>query len=115
MNNTISLSKMVVVCAIGLAVCGCASREIRSSIMPKSDKTYDLVVTASSETAAYKDADLDANEYCKQKGKQVVVISHESIYQGKQSSKTDVAMSFVSGRGKDTSSDYKVKMLFKCE
>ncbi len=107
---------------VGIFLSGCAATH-HTSIMPRADGSYDMVSTDSREDDAYKNAERDAEDYCKQKKKEFVAMSHDSKYQGvdkkekQEVGATDVAMAWVTGSShkNDRSDDYKVTMHFKCE
>lgn len=118
-----AIIKNVLVAIVGTNLVACATTMTSSSIMPKGGDEYDLVATHAREDQAYKNAEKDANQVCKEKNKNFVAVTHKSEYQGVSKEEkqtvgfTDVAMAAVTGRSTkhDRSDDYKVTMHFKCQ
>jgi hypothetical protein len=93
----------------------CAS----TTIYPGENGTYSSVTTSREQAYAEKDAAKKAEEYCRQQGKNYIVVNHQTKYQG--ADKTDSAMiglasaMFTGGSNPAKSNeDYQVTMTFKC-
>ena len=114
--------KVLALLGVAGVAAGCAATH-QTSIMPRADGSYDMVSTDAREDSAYKNAERDAEDHCKQQNKKFVAMKHDSAYQGVEKKEkqeveaTDVAMAWVTGSShkRDRSDDYKVTMHFKCE
>lgn len=104
----------LMITAIGF-LSGCAS----TTIYPEPNNTFSLVTTSSDQGYAEKDALKKATEHCQTSGRRLVVLKHNTIYQG--ADKNNAALiglaSAVIGTGNTAKSaeDYQVTMKFKCE
>lgn len=97
-----------------LLLAGCA----QTSIYPTGGNTYSSVSTSSSQGPAESDAKSKAEAQCAKQGKRLVVMQHQTAYNGADTG-TKIAGGIVSGLigGPNmavSSSDYEVKMRFKC-
>ncbi len=98
-----------------LFLAGCAS----TTIYPEGENKFSLVATSSSEGSAEKAAEKKASDYCEKMGKKLVVLKHQSTYQGvdrNQKAVIGLASALVGGGPNPASSsdDYRVELKFKC-
>jgi hypothetical protein len=106
---------LLILCATAVVATGCAS----TTIYPAGKNTYTSVSTSSDQGYAEKDAEKKATEQCTKQGRRLVVLKHDTEYHGPDASQKLVGgiVGGVLGGGNPTtsSSDYQVKMTFKCE
>lgn len=91
-----------------------------TTVFPEGDNKFKLVATSSEERYAENAAIKKATEYCQKQGKQVVVLSHKSEYQGVDKSQKAIiglASSLLTDSGNPASSedDYRVEVRFACK
>lgn len=106
--------KLLVLVGGVLLLSSCA----QTSIFPTGNNTYSSVSTSSAQGPAESDAKAKAEAQCTKQGKRLVVLQHQTNYQGADTS-TKIAGGVISGLigGPNmavSSSDYQVKMQFKC-
>lgn len=97
-----------------LVLAGCAE----TTVYPIGNGRYSLVSTSSSQGYAEKYAKKKAAKVCSDKGKQLLVVSHKTVYQGvekKDAAIIGVAGALVGDAGAGQSNDdYKTTLIFKC-
>ena len=101
---------------IAVALTGCAS----TTIFPEKNNQFSLVTTSSSEGVAEKEALKKAEEYCAKRGQNLVVLEHQSTYQGVD--KTHKALIGLTGAlltnnqmySANSDDDYRVNLRFTC-
>lgn len=114
MSKKISLS---LVCSTTFLLASCAS----TTIYPGPNGNYSLVTTSSEQGYAQKDARKKAAEYCQSIGKNLVVINHQTNYNGADKNNAaliGLASSIFTpdaGNPAKSNQDYEVKMNFRCE
>lgn len=105
---------LLAICAAAALLTSCA----QTTIYPTGNDTYSSVSTSSDEGYAEKDGQKKAEEQCTKQGKHLVVLNHKTEYQGVDSQTKligGIAGGLLGGGNPTTSSsDYKVKMTFKC-
>lgn len=109
-----SNKSLFTLCALAIFMTGCA----QTSIYPTGNNTYTSVSTSSDQGYAEKDAQKKAEEQCTKQGKHLVVMKHDTEYHGADQ-QTKLVGGITSGLlgGSNpavSSSDYQVKMSFKC-
>ena len=100
---------------------GCAHKRINAkvNVMRQEGGKVLAVSSSNTEAIAYDGAKVRAEEFCFKQGKDFLVVTEESAYQGADKNMKG-AMGAVGGiLGKNTKSDslddYKVKVVFKCD
>lgn len=106
--------KVIATCTSIALLTSCAN----TTIFPNGPNSFSSVSTSSQQKYAESDAKSKAEAHCKKLGKQLAVSNHQTEYHGADTS-TKVAGAIVSGLvgGPNfavSSSDYEVKMQFKC-
>jgi len=98
------------------ALVSCAN----TTVYPEGNGVYSLVATSSSEGTAQNAAKKKASEYCEKQGKQLIVMKHQSHYQGMNKDNQaliGVASAVLTGNSSagTTMDDYKIELQFKCK
>lgn len=107
--------KVCLMTASAFLITACAS----TTIFPEGGNTFSSVSTSSEQSYAEKDALKKAETYCQKQNKKLVVLNHNTTYQGTDASQKIIGgvVSGVLGGPNPavSSSDYEVKMRFRCE
>ena len=112
----VSKSRLALVSLTSVLLAGCAS----TTIFPGPNNSFSLVTTSSEQSYAEKDAKTKAEDYCLARGKSLVVLDHQTKYNG--ADKSSVALiglaSAVLTDGPNpaqSSNDYEVRVKFICK
>ncbi len=114
MKNKLQLLGITV---ISFAIIGCAS----TTIYPEGGNKSSLVTTSSSESIAEKTALQKAQEHCIKQGKELVVLHHQTTYQGvdkNHKAMIGLANAIITNSGvnpTNSSNDYRVDLSFTCQ
>lgn len=109
-----SVSKILTLALVVGLLSACAS----TRVFPSEDGTATLISNSASESAAYDAALDDAQKYCIDRGRRMVMVSQSSTYNGADKD-TKVAIEtvgWVTGNptNVDRPDDYRVELCFKC-
>jgi hypothetical protein len=97
---------------LGISACN-------TTIYPEENNTFSSVTNSSMQSSAESNAQKDAENYCKKRGKSLAVIKHQTNYYGTTTG-NKIAGAILGGiigmsNPAVSSSDYEVKMRFRCK
>lgn len=101
-----------------LILVGLLSACASTRVFPGEDGTATMISNSASESAAYDAALDDAQKYCTDRGRRMVMVSQSSTYNGADKN-TKVAIETVgwatgNPMNMDRPDDYRVELCFKC-
>lgn len=106
--------KLIALCSTMVLLTGCAS----TTIYPNGKNSFSSVTNSSEQGYAEKDAKQKAEKQCLDQGKRLVVVNHHTEYHGADEQTKivgGVVAALVGGPNfAVSSSDYQVRMTFKC-
>lgn len=121
-----TLKKIGIISLIFTTAAMTACSTLRTTVIPQSQNKYTVVATAENNSTAINGAVKKAQKVCTNQGKKLVVISHQTNYQGAGAGKQLGAVThmvsqvaFAAGdldvASTKSDEDYKSTVVFKCQ